>query len=44
VFGKHIDVVIDAAQTPASPSTVLEVDGDSITVIREGQGPLDGLI
>jgi len=43
-FGKHIDLVIDATQTPASPSTVIEVDGETITVIREGQGSLDGLL
>ncbi len=43
-FGRFIDVVIDSEQTPASPSTVLEVEQDVITVIREGQGPLDGLI
>jgi len=44
VFGKHIDVVIDSEQTEAAPSTVLEVDGEEITVIREGQGSLDGII
>jgi tRNA threonylcarbamoyl adenosine modification protein (Sua5/YciO/YrdC/YwlC family) len=43
-FEKHIDVVIDTDQTPSEPSTVLEVDGDNITVIREGQGSLDGII
>jgi len=43
-FGKHIDLVIDAPQTPAAPSTVIEVDGDTISVIREGQGSLDGLL
>lgn len=43
-FGKFIDVVIDSEQTPASPSTVIEVEQDTITVIREGQGPLDGLL
>jgi len=43
-FGKHIDLVIDAPQTEAAPSTVIEVDGDTITVIREGQGSLDGLL
>ncbi|HEY4241520.1 MAG TPA: L-threonylcarbamoyladenylate synthase [Kofleriaceae bacterium] len=43
-FGKHIDCVIDTAQTPAEPSTVLEVDGDAITVIRQGQGSLDGIL
>lgn len=43
-FEKHIDVVIDTEQTPAEPSTVLEVDGDNITVIREGQGPIAGIL
>lgn len=43
-FGKHIDLVIDATQTPGSPSTVIEVDGETITVIREGQGSLAGLL
>ena len=43
-FGKHIDVVIDSEQTEAAPSTVIEVDGEEITVIREGQGPLDGIV
>jgi len=44
VFGDQIDVVIDAEQTPAEPSTVLEVDGESIRLIREGQGPLDDIL
>ncbi len=43
-FGKHIDVVIDSEQTPAEPSTVIEVDGDSVTLIREGQGPIAGIL
>lgn len=43
-FGKHIDVVIDSDQTPAEASTVIEVSGDEITVIREGQGSLEGII
>ncbi len=28
-FEKHIDVVIDSEQTPAEPSTVIEVDGEA---------------
>jgi tRNA threonylcarbamoyl adenosine modification protein (Sua5/YciO/YrdC/YwlC family) len=44
VFEKHIDVVIDTAQTPAEPSTVLEVDGEEITLLRRGQGSLDGIL
>lgn len=43
-FEKHIDVVIDTEQTPAEPSTVIEVDGDAITLIRQGQGPLEGIL
>ena len=41
---KHIDVVIDTLQTPAEPSTVIEVDGDTITLIRQGQGSLEGIL
>jgi tRNA threonylcarbamoyl adenosine modification protein (Sua5/YciO/YrdC/YwlC family) len=40
-FGSVVDVVIDAAQTPAEPSTVLEVDGETIRLLRAGQGPID---
>jgi len=43
-FEKHIDVVIDTAQTPAEPSTVIEVDGEQIHLIRQGQGSLEGII
>lgn len=43
-FEKHIDVVIDTAQTPAEPSTVIEVDGEQISLIRQGQGSLEGII
>jgi tRNA threonylcarbamoyl adenosine modification protein (Sua5/YciO/YrdC/YwlC family) len=43
-FGRHIDVVIDTEQTSAEPSTVIEVDGDNITLIREGQGPIAGVL
>ena len=44
-FGKFVDVVIDSEMTAAQPSTVLEVDeNDAITVIREGAGPIDGIL
>ena len=43
-FAKHIDVVIDSAQTPAEPSTVIEVDGEQISLIRQGQGSLEGIL
>jgi tRNA threonylcarbamoyl adenosine modification protein (Sua5/YciO/YrdC/YwlC family) len=43
-FEKHIDVVVDTAQTPAEPSTVIEVDGEQISLIRQGQGSLEGIL
>jgi len=43
-FGKHVDVVVDTVQTPAAPSTVIEVDGDQITLLRQGQGSLEGIL
>lgn len=43
-FGAHLDVLIDAEITNAAPSTVIEVAGEEITVIRHGQGSLDGII
>jgi tRNA threonylcarbamoyl adenosine modification protein (Sua5/YciO/YrdC/YwlC family) len=43
-FGKFVDVVIDTEATPDQPSTVLEVDGDTITLVREGAGPIEGVL
>jgi tRNA threonylcarbamoyl adenosine modification protein (Sua5/YciO/YrdC/YwlC family) len=43
-FARHVDVVIDAVQTPSEPSTVLEVDGDDIRLLRLGQGPIAGIL
>jgi tRNA threonylcarbamoyl adenosine modification protein (Sua5/YciO/YrdC/YwlC family) len=43
-FGKYVDVVIDAEQTPADPSTVIEVDGEDIRLLRLGQGPVDDIL
>jgi tRNA threonylcarbamoyl adenosine modification protein (Sua5/YciO/YrdC/YwlC family) len=40
-FESFVDVLIDAEQTPAEPSTVLEVDGDEVKLLRMGQGPID---
>ncbi len=42
-FGSNLDLVIDSEATNAEPSTVIEVDGDQITVLRQGQGPTDDL-
>jgi tRNA threonylcarbamoyl adenosine modification protein (Sua5/YciO/YrdC/YwlC family) len=43
-FERHVDVVIDTEATPDQPSTVIEVDGDQITLVREGAGPVEGLL
>ncbi len=47
VFGKCVDVVVDAAErgeAPTQPSTVLEIDGENISLIRRGQGSLEGIL
>ena len=43
-FGRHVDLVIHGGPTPGEPSTVLEIDGDEISVLRIGQGPVEGLL
>ena len=43
-FEKLVDVVIDAEQTAAEPSTILEIDGEDIKLIRQGQGPIEGIL
>jgi tRNA threonylcarbamoyl adenosine modification protein (Sua5/YciO/YrdC/YwlC family) len=43
-FEHFVDVVIDSDMTGGEPSTVLEVDDSGVTVLREGAGPIDGLI
>ncbi len=43
-FGRHIDVLVDTEQTPAEPSTVIEVAGEDITLLRQGQGSLEGIL
>ena len=45
-FGHAIDVVVDtdALDSDAVPSTVLEVDEDTVSIIRLGAGPVDDLL
>ena len=43
-FGRQIDLIVDTEQTAAEPSTVLEVTGEEITLLRQGQGSLDGIL
>lgn len=40
-WGKQLDLLIDSGITPGQPSTVLQSNGESVEVIREGLGPLD---
>jgi tRNA threonylcarbamoyl adenosine modification protein (Sua5/YciO/YrdC/YwlC family) len=42
-FENIVDVVVDAELTSSEPSTVLEVDGEEIRLIRLGAGPIDDL-
>ena len=43
-FGNVVDVVLDSTATEGEPSTVLEIDGDDVTVLREGAGPIAGIL
>jgi tRNA threonylcarbamoyl adenosine modification protein (Sua5/YciO/YrdC/YwlC family) len=42
-FGDQLDLVIDSTQTAEAPSTVLEIMGTEVVVIREGIGPVADL-
>jgi tRNA threonylcarbamoyl adenosine modification protein (Sua5/YciO/YrdC/YwlC family) len=43
-FGRHVDLVIHGGPTGGEPSTVIEVEGDEITLVRAGLGPIDGIL
>ena len=43
-FGRFVDVIIDGGITSDAVSTVLEVDGDEVIVLREGLGPVEGIL
>ena len=38
-----IDLVIDAGHCPPEPTTVVDLSGDNIQVLREGSGSIDFL-
>ncbi|MGF1466224.1 MAG: L-threonylcarbamoyladenylate synthase [Sandaracinaceae bacterium] len=38
---KRIDVLVDAGYGGLEPSTVLDLTGDEVVVVREGAGPVD---
>jgi tRNA threonylcarbamoyl adenosine modification protein (Sua5/YciO/YrdC/YwlC family) len=43
-FEPVLDVVVEAMPTEEEPSTVLEVDGDQIILVRQGQGTIEGIL
>lgn len=40
---KQADIVLDAGMCGNDPSTVLDLTGDEIVIVREGAGPIDVL-
>jgi tRNA threonylcarbamoyl adenosine modification protein (Sua5/YciO/YrdC/YwlC family) len=44
LWGSQLDVTIDGGSPPGELSTVLSVVGNEIEVLREGLGPIDGVI
>ena len=44
LFGNVIDVLIDSDSPGNEPSTVVEVANDEIVVLRQGVGPLEGIL
>jgi tRNA threonylcarbamoyl adenosine modification protein (Sua5/YciO/YrdC/YwlC family) len=42
-FAGQIDAVIDSGACAREPTTVVDLSGDDITVVREGLGPLSAL-
>jgi tRNA threonylcarbamoyl adenosine modification protein (Sua5/YciO/YrdC/YwlC family) len=43
-WGNQLDVTIDGGPVPGENSTVLQVIGNEIEVLREGLGPVDGVL
>jgi tRNA threonylcarbamoyl adenosine modification protein (Sua5/YciO/YrdC/YwlC family) len=43
-FGRFVDLVVDGGPTSNEPSTVLEITDDEVVILREGRGPLDGIL
>jgi tRNA threonylcarbamoyl adenosine modification protein (Sua5/YciO/YrdC/YwlC family) len=43
-YGRAIDLIIDSGPVPGDASTVLSLVRDELQVIREGVGPLDGIV
>jgi len=43
-FERCLDVVVEAEPTEEAPSTILEVDGEEIILVRQGQGSIEGIL
>lgn len=43
-FGSIVDVLIDSESPGDEPSTVIEVTGDEIQVLRQGVGSIEGIL
>jgi tRNA threonylcarbamoyl adenosine modification protein (Sua5/YciO/YrdC/YwlC family) len=43
-FERFLDVVVEATPTEEAPSTVIEIDGDEIVLVRQGQGSVEGIL
>jgi tRNA threonylcarbamoyl adenosine modification protein (Sua5/YciO/YrdC/YwlC family) len=43
-LGHGIDLILDGGYTLDEPSTVLDMTGPGVVVLREGKGPVEGLV
>ena len=41
VLNGSIDLVIDAGHCPPEPTTVIDISGDEVLILREGAGNLE---
>jgi tRNA A37 threonylcarbamoyladenosine synthetase subunit TsaC/SUA5/YrdC len=42
-IGNQLDLIVDAGATGIEPSTVLDLTGGSVEVLRQGRGDIAGL-
>ena len=43
-IGRQVDVIVDAGPTGIEPTTVLDLTGGSVEVLRRGRGDVSGLV
>lgn len=39
-YGSRLDLIVDGGPSPAEPTTVLQLQGGRVTVLRRGRGPV----